>query len=162
MYLSEKFYWQKNLFAIKRTEWKSMQGVSDLLLYSTFVLSVVQIKLCNRPLWAQVTICSKKKCYAETNYMTSEILQKERPGDYLGDPFSHRSKEVKKRKSWSQASGYVNDLKLKVLFLKKKKTTTVPCSSASAKNGCKIGIVHLPLRVLILSASSYLGQPQVS
>lgn len=99
-----------------------MQGVSDLLLYSTFVLSVVQIKLCIRPLWAQATICSKKKGYAETNYMTSEILQKECPGDSLGDLFSHRSKEVKKRKSWSQASGYVNDLKLKVLFLKKKTT----------------------------------------
>lgn len=93
--------------------------------------------------------------------MTSEILQKECPGDSLGDPFFHRSKEVKKRKSWSQASGYVNDLKLKVLFLKKKKKA-VPCSGASAKNGCKIGIVHLPLRALILSASSYLGQPQVS
>lgn len=26
---------------------------------------------------------------------------------------------MKERKSWSQASGYVNNLKLKVLFLKK-------------------------------------------
>lgn len=37
-----------------------------------------------------------------------------------------------------------------------------PWSGPSAKNGRKTEIVQLPLRALILSASNYLGQPQVS